>query len=174
MAKKLLILKDLLIDISDNDEEIEYDDNDNLNNSIITFDTDDENDKNTEKLNSDNDDDDDNSMYLIHNKYVTSEDPNISEFLEFCINQGLFDNTFYDIQNAFSVVATKLPKTFEKLSTDGNDIKKKSFVTKFKKDFGYKGDINFIYNYLDTKKKGFITWDEFIDFFLPFVQYVTV
>ena len=168
MSSKLL--KDLLIDISDN-EEIEYDDDDNLNN-IITFDTD-EDDNNTEKLSSD-DDNDDNSMYLIHNKYITSDDPNISEFLEFCINKGLFDNTFYDIQNAFSVVATKLPKTFEKLSTDGNDIKKKSFVTKFKKDFGYKGDINFIYNHLDSKKKGFITWDEFIDFFLPFVQYVTV
>ena len=113
-------------------------------------------------------------MYLIHNKNTTPDDPDISEFLEFCINKGLFDNTFYDIQNAFSVVATKLPKTFEKLSSNGSNIKKKSFVTRFRKDFGYKGDINFIYNCLDEKKKGFITWDEFIDFFLPFVQYVTV
>jgi hypothetical protein len=159
-----------LIDVSDN-EESEYEDNDNnLNDSNTIVDAETENDDNEDK----EDAEESNPMYLIHNKYITSDDPKISEFLEFCINEGLFDNTFYDTQNAFSVVATKLPKTFEKLSTDGNDIKKKSFITKFKKDFGYTGDITFIYNYLDVTKKGFITWDEFIDFFLPFVQYVTV
>ena len=53
-------------------------------------------------------------------------------------------------------------------------LRKRTFIKKFKKEFGYPGDINFIYNCLDTKKKGFITWDEFVDFFLPFIQYITV
>src|SRR5579885_1642622 len=85
-------------------------------------------------------------IYLIRNEQLDSEDPKVSEFLKFCLNKGLFDNTFYDWHNSFSIFATKLPKTFEKLSKDGNDIKKRTFITKFKKDFGYSGDINFIYN----------------------------
>ena len=114
------------------------------------------------------------TMYLIHNEKIDSDDPNISQFLKFCINKGLFDNTFYDMHNSFSVVATKLPQTFEKLSCDGNDIHKKSFIKTFKTEYGYTGDITFIYKCLDKENKGFITWDEFIDFFLPFVQYITV
>lgn len=114
------------------------------------------------------------SVYLIHNEQIDSDDPNISEFLKFCINKGLFDNTFYDMHNAFSVVATKLPQTFEKLSSGKEELHKKSFIKTFKTEYGYSGDISFIYDCLDTEKKGFITWDEFVDFFLPFVQYITV
>lgn len=154
-------LDDLLIEISEDEL---FSSNESLSSTS--------NDKNSEESDDDNSKDD--VTYLVHNNNVNSDNPEISDFLQFCITKGLFDNTFYDTQNVFSVVATKLPKTFEKLSAGKNDIKKRSFVTKFKKDFGYKGDINFIYNCLDTSKKGFITWDEFIDFFLPYVQYITV
>jgi len=123
---------------------------------------------------SDNDENSEKAIYLIRNENLDSENPKISEFLKFCIHEGLFDNTFYDWHNSFSVFATKLPKTFEKLSGDNNGIQKKNFITKFKKDFGFSGDINFIYNCLDSDKKGFITCEEFIDFFLPYIQYVTV
>lgn len=152
-----LKLKDLLIEI-----ENEYDDFDNITfnkNNNIEFD---DNDSNKTP------------MYLIRNEYTNPDDPDISQFITFCISQGLFDNTFYDIHNTFSVVATKLPVTFEKLSKDGTDINKKTFISKFKKDFGYNGNIHFIYNCLDSKKKGFITWDDFVDFFLPYIQYITV
>ena len=71
-------------------------------------------------------------------------------------------------------MATKLPVTFGKLSKDGNDVNKETFIKKFKKEFGYNGDINFIYNCIDPNKKGFVTWDDFVDFFLPYVEYVTV
>jgi len=163
MNANSLSLEDLLIDISEDDM---YESNDSLSHSS----SDENNQANSEDDSETNDD----ITYLVHNNHPTSDDPTISEFLQFCINNGLFDNTFYDTQNVFSVVATKLPKTFEKLSSGKNDIKKRSFVTKFKKEFGYNGDINFIYNCLDPGKKGFITWDEFVDFFLPFVQYITV
>ena len=158
-------MKKFLIDINHSDEEA-Y----NLDGYV---DVEMDNNKETENILKQNEDDD-NTMYLIHNECINSDDPNISEFLQFCIDRGLFDNTFYDTHNALSVVATKLPKTFEKLSKDGDDVKKKTFITKFKKEFGYPGDINFIYNCLDSKKKGFVTWDDFVDFFLPFIQYVTV
>ena len=162
-------LKKLLIDISSEElvDDIEESIDDNI--SYEEEDEDEEDEeyyddiKNSEK-----------SMYFIHNENIDSDDPNISQFLKFCINKGFFDNTFYDMHNAFSVVATKLPQTFEKLSADGNDIHKKTFIKKFKKEYGYPGDINFIYNCLDTSEKGFITWDDFIDFFLPFVQYITI
>ena len=165
MRRNKLKLKKFLIDINRSDEEA-YNLDDYVDVEI-------DNNKETENILKQNEDDE-NTMYLIHNECSNSDDPNISEFLQFCIDRGLFDNTFYDTHNALSVVATKLPKTFEKLSKDGDDVKKKTFITKFKKEFGYPGDINFIYNCLDSKKKGFVTWDDFVDFFLPFIQYVTV
>jgi hypothetical protein len=113
-------------------------------------------------------------IYLIHNKCTNSEDPKIEKFLSFCISNGLFDNTFYDYNNTFSVMATKLHLTFEKLSKDGVDVNKRTFIRKFKNDFKYDGDMNFIYKKFDLKNKGFVTWTEFVDFFLPFIQYVTV
>lgn len=166
MRRVNLALKNFLIDINDSDEEA-YNLDDYVDIEI-------NNNKEIENILKQNNEDDEDTMYLIHNECVNSDDPNISEFLQFCIERGLFDNTFYDTHNALSVVATKLPKTFEKLSKDGDDVKKKTFITKFKKEFGYPGDINFIYNCLDSKKKGFVTWDDFVDFFLPFIQYVTV
>lgn len=153
-----------------------YDDDGYDNIDTDSFDS---NCNNDDLLDNNNDNDDDNnknlrSIYLIQNEQIDSDDPNISEFLKFCIKKGLFDNTFYDLHNTFSVVATKLPQTFEKLCSGKNDIFKNSFIKTFKSEYGYTGDISFIYNYLDSEKKGFITWDEFSDFFLPFVQYITI
>ena len=119
-------------------------------------------------------DDDEIPLYLIRNECLSPDDPILSEFLQFCLTNGLFDNTFYDTHNAFSVVATKLPKTFDRLSNNKDNVKKKAFVAKFKNDFGYSGNANIIYNYLDSNNKGFITLDDFVDFFLPYIQYVTV
>lgn len=131
--------------------------------------------ENSEEVNEEKDSEDsEDTLYLIYNKHVDSDDPKISDFLKFCMKEGLFDNTFYDMHNKFSVVATKLPTTFERLSKNGDDVKKRTFIQKFKKEFGYSGDINFIYNRLDVEHKGFVTWDEFLDFFLPYIQYITV
>lgn len=176
---KLNKLNNLLVEISQEDDDaydiddidIKYDKLKNTKNIKNTNDIQDIKENNTE---TNEDTDDENIMYLIQNSCLSSDDPNIDQFLTFCMDNGLFDNTFYDMHNTFSVVATKLPKTFEKLSKDGKDVKKRTFITKFKKEFGYPGDINFIYNCLDENKKGFITWDEFVDFFLPYIQYVTV
>ncbi len=159
----------LLIDISQEDDYIENNYSDDYSES-----NDDSSQSSKEESNSSDEKQNSKTVYLVHNEQIDSDDPNISEFLKFCINKGLFDNTFYDMHNAFSVVATKLPQTFEKLSSGKKDIYRRSFIKKFKTEYGYPGDISFIYNCLDTENKGFITWDEFIDFFLPFVQYVTV
>lgn len=179
-----LKLTDLLIEVSDDDNN---DDNNNDNNDDNNDNNDDNNDDNDnnnidnidENNNSDNSDDSENnnltkSIYLIHNNQTISEDPIISDFIKFCKRDGLFDNTFYDYNNTYSVVATKLPITFGKISSDGSDVNRKTFINKFKKEFGYNGDINFIYNCIDSQKKGFVTWDDFLDFFLPFIEYVTV
>lgn len=167
-------MKRIFIDISDEDGYINNtDDEEQEQSSECT-------DESTKEDGDDSEDDNNNSkhnsktIYLIHNEQIDSEDPNISEFLKFCINKGLFDNTFYDMHNAFSVVATKLPQTFEKLSSGKKDIRKRTFIKTFKTEYGYSGDISFIYSCLDIENKGFITWDEFVDFFLPFVQYITV
>jgi len=152
---------------ADNDIESEQAHDNNKNNTENT-------DENKETEDSEKNENEEDTLYLIYNKDVDSDDPKISDFLKFCMKEGLFDNTFYDMHNSFSVVATKLPRTFEKLSKNGNDVKKRTFISKFKKEFGYAGDINFIYNCLDEKHKGFVTWDEFLDFFLPYIQYITV
>jgi len=128
-----------------------------------------------ESIENDNNPNDANSkIYLIRNEQLESDNPDISEFLNFCIEEGLFNDTFYDYNNDFSVMATKLHLTYKQLNKNGASVKKNVFIKKFGKDFGFKGNIKFIYDCIDSQNKGYITWDEFIDFFLPFVQYVTV
>jgi hypothetical protein len=144
-----------LIELSDSENELDFEpidfNNVNLNHDTQTFD-----------------------IVLIEKDTLESDEPKVKDFVKFCIKKGLFDNTFYDYGNAFSVVATKLPVTFEKLSSDGENIPKKAFVTGFTKSFRYKGDIEFIYKYIDKDNKGFITWEEFTQFYLPFVRYTTL
>ena len=133
------------------------------------------NNNNNNNNNSDNSDKSEgDTMYLIHNSQPKSGDPIISSFLNFCIKNGFFDNTFYDYKNSFSIIATKLNKTFEKLSENGAYINKNTFITKFKREYGFNGDINKIYKYFDKSGKGNISWDEFLEFFLPFIEFVTI
>lgn len=153
-----------LIELSDNDsdiEEIKYDSPRNkIEQSIIN--------KQLDTVDNNYD------IVLIEKENTEIDEPKVMDFVKFCIKRGLFDDTFYDYGNAFSVVATKLPRTFEKLSTDGENIRKNAFVRGFSKNFRYKGDIEFIYEYIDKDKKGFITWEEFTDFYLPFIKYTTI
>lgn len=117
-----------------------------------------------------------NEIILIQKENIESEDPKIMDFIKFCLEKRLFDDTFYDYGNAFSVMATKLPITFEKLTKDGKKIERRTFLKVFRDEFEYRGDIEYIYNCIKKWKKGgkrSITWDEFSDFFLPFVKYIT-
>lgn len=112
------------------------------------------------------------TLVKSHKPVIT--DTKIKQFISFCKRKKLFDDTFYDYSNIFSVIATKLPDTFEVMSEDGNEIEKDRFITVFRKNYKYKGDIKYIYNVIDKEAKGFITWDDFKEFFLPFVQNVTM
>ena len=165
----------LLISIpSDDEENISDSDNSNENKILNDISTDDRSTDQEEEEEEEDYEFKNNTMYLIHNEQIDSDDPHISEFLKFCLSKGLFDNTFYDMHNSFSIVATKLPQTFEKLSNDADNIGKKIFIKKFKTEYGYPGNIAFIYSCFDKDNKNFITWDDFLDFFLPYVQYITV
>ncbi len=113
-------------------------------------------------------------IILIQKENIEADDPIIGDFITFCINERLFDDTFYDYGNAFSIMATKLPIIFEKMSDNGEDIQKKVFYNFFENEYKFNGDLDFIYEYIDTDSKESITWDEFIDFFLPFIRYITV
>ena len=114
-------------------------------------------------------------IFLIHNTKVESDDPTINCFINFCINEGLFDNTFYDYNNNYSSLSTKLPFTFSKINNSkGTNINKWKFINKFKKDFRFNGDIHFIYKCLDPDSKGYFTWNDFLNFFLPYIEYITV
>ncbi len=113
-------------------------------------------------------------IILIQKENIEADDPIIADFITFCINERLFDDTFYDYGNAFSIMATKLPITFEKMSDNGEDIPKKVFYNFFENEYKFNGDLDFIYEYIDADNKEYITWDEFINFYLPFVRYITV
>ncbi|CAH6421120.1 Hypothetical protein KVN_LOCUS145 [uncultured virus] len=129
--------------------------------------------KNSEKKTNKNTLSDCYDIVLIQKENIVADDPKIMEFIKFSINNGIFDDTFYDYGNAFSVMATKLPILFEKLSDDGIKIKKNIFINYFSNKKGFYGDIKFIYNTIDKQQKGYISWEEITDFYLPFVKYVT-
>ena len=116
---------------------------------------------------------DDKKTIVLVEKYNTDcEDPEIMSFIRFCIDKGIFDNTFYDYTNAYSIIATKLPVVYEKLESD-EMITRERFVKVFA-EYGYSNtdSLNYIF---DKMGKGDDTIDEleFINFFLPFVRYVT-
>jgi len=157
-----------LIEISDEDYNKSY--------SQSSVSTDDNCNNNTDNdSDDDNDDDSDNNdeIIFIHKDNIHIDDKKIMNFIKFCINKKIFDDTFYDYTNGFSIVATKLPIVFKKLTNDGKNIKKQTFINVFKNKYNYVGDIEYIYNYIDEKKKGHINWEQFFDFFLPFVKYIT-
>ena len=111
-------------------------------------------------------------IILIQKENVSSDDPKIKRFIDFCIKTNIFDNTFYDYNNAFSIFATKLPAIFDTLSK--NDIiKKNKFITMYKRKYKYRGDIEYVYDQIDKEKRGYITTDELLDFFLPFIKYTS-
>lgn len=117
-------------------------------------------------------DNSDQEVVVVKKEKIEAEKP-VIEFINYCVDKGLFDDTFYDYTNIFSVMATKLPITFDKMSKNGKTINASEFKKMFK-DSGFTGDINYIYNLIDVDKKGVISWDQFIEFFLPFVKYVTM
>ncbi len=143
-------------------------------------------DDNTDESDDDNTEEDDNEIPTHEHKHKTHEillikkenievdDIKIMEFVNFCIDTRLFDNTFYDYGNAFSVMATKLPHTFDKLTKDGESITKDMFVTTFVKEYKYPGDIEYVYRFIDEDKNGCISWDEFVNFFVQFVVYISI
>jgi hypothetical protein len=115
----------------------------------------------------------DSDITLVKKDNIEHKNPNVTRFVKFCISIRLFDDTFYDYGNAFSIMATKLHTTFDLFSLDGKIIKKELFIELFKNEFNYDGDILDIFNEM-TKNNKYITWGDFIEFFIPFVKHVTV
>src|SRR3989304_2098964 len=139
-----------LIELSDEESSEELTDNDNTNININNDLSD------LSELGSYNESTD---IILIQKEKINYDDDKIMHFVKFCLKNNLFDDTFYDYRNAFSIIATKLPKTFGIMSKDGESVDKKTFITVFKKNFKYDDDIRYIYSRMDEGKKGRVTWD---------------
>ena len=102
------------------------------------------------------------------------QDKDLLDFIKFCVKNKLFDDTFYDYGNVFSILATKLPETFKDISKNDGYIKKKRFVSAFKRKYKYKGNLDYVYNIMDQESTGEVTWENFKEFFLPFIKNVTM
>lgn len=129
--------------------------------------------KESEDKDSEDKDSEDDKIILFQNDNTDIEDDIVMEFIEFCIKNNIFDNTFYDYGNAFSIVATKLPKMFEKMSKEYKYILKEDFINVFINEYDFEGDIEYIYNYVEKEEEERVTIDELLDFFLLFVKYTT-
>ena len=113
-------------------------------------------------------------IILIQKDNIHVDNKNIMKFIKFCIDSRLFDDTYYDFGNAFSIMATKLPTTFDLISLDGRSIDKVLFIEFFTREIEFEGDIENIYNEIAKDGSDKITWEDFIEFFIPFVRYVTI
>ena len=153
-----------LIEISDYDSDSMNNSQDASHNSI-----DDEHVSNIETLKDD-------EIMLIKKESIGIDDPIIMDFINHCIKNNLFDDTFYDYGNEFSIIATKLPVIFNTLSNDKNIITETAFVRFFMKvsKFSNKKNTKYIFNKIDYKKSGKIDWDTFMEFFIPFVKNITI
>ncbi len=161
-----------LIEMSDNEDEYNSEDNKTtIQNESNNEDKQDNLNNKSDELNSGKNDKDE--IIYIQKDNIESDDPLIMKFVAFCIKKRLFDDTFYDFGNKFSIVATKLPTTFDLMSKDGSRIEKEEFVKYFTKQ-KFKGDLEHIFNSIDDGDKGYVTWEDFIEFFVPFVKNVTI
>ena len=103
-----------------------------------------------------------------------TQNNNISSFINFCIDKKLFDDTCYDHSDVFSIISTKLPATFDSISENKRTVDKESFICIFKEKYCYGGDLNYIYNIIDDDSKGYITWDNFREFFFPYIKNIVI
>lgn len=110
---------------------------------------------------------------LVQREIIRSEDLEVNKFIDFCLEQQLFDDSFYDYNNAFSIIATKLPTTMAKMSADGEVIKKIDFIRCFQKR-KYNGDSRHIFELIDKESQGMISCDDLVEFFLPFIKNITL
>lgn len=113
-------------------------------------------------------------IILIQKDNIRVDNKNVMKFIKFCIDSRLFDDTYYDFGNAFSIMATKLPSTFDLISLDGKSIDKVLFIEFFTNEIEFDGDIEDIYNEIAKDNSDKIMWEDFIEFFIPFVRYVTI
>jgi hypothetical protein len=113
------------------------------------------------------------SIIFIEKNKIKSSDKKIDTFIKFCIRKKLFDNTFYDYNNTFSVFATKLPFLFNKISADNEYVDKDIFIYTFNK-LGYNNNIEYIFNQISCDNKKKFTWTQMVNFFIPFVKYITI
>jgi len=151
------------------DEEYDFDSIDDIEDNIV--------DNLDDTVNGDNDYETCN-ITLIERKNHGSKDKKIKKFIDFCIDKKLFDDTFYDYNNIFSVIATKLPDIFNEISKDEEIIMRNNFTKVFKNTYGYKGDLDYVFTKMEEissiATKDVVTWKSFIDFFVPYVRYITV
>lgn len=113
------------------------------------------------------------NMTIICRDNITSKNETIDKFVNYCLNEGLFDDSFYDYNNKFSIVATKLNITFDLISNEYDTISKESFCDFFEDEFP-KDEIDFVFKVMDRDSKNYISWMSFIEFFLPFVKCITM
>ena len=111
---------------------------------------------------------------LVKKNASNIQDKDLLHFINFCVKKNLFDDTFYDYGNVFSILATKLPETFKNISERNECITKKTFKKLFKKKYKYKRDLDYVYDIMDQESTGEVTWNNFKEFFLPFIKNITL
>ena len=111
---------------------------------------------------------------VMYSEKRDEADPKIIRFIDFCIKRQLFNDQTMDLSNRFAIFETQLPDTFDSISVKGK-IKKRQFFDYFLGELQYPGGIDelrFIYQKIDRKKKGVISWTDFSSFFIPFIRRV--
>lgn len=159
-------------DNSDNSENYDNNSDNDSNNSTSDYTHSNNTNSGNDSNNSDNNNYNKNDIILIQKENTNVDDTEVMHFINFCIDRNYFDNTFYDYGNAFSIIATKLPITFEQITTDGYNLEKGKFIDFFE-EANYDGDIEYIYNQISKQNKNILSWDELLDFFLPFIKNIT-
>ena len=101
-----------------------------------------------------------------------SKDENIKNFIDFFFEKNLFNDDHYNSNNVFSIISTKLPATFDSISENKKTVDKEIFICTFAEKYNYTEDLHYIYNIIDHDSKGHITWDNFREFFLPYVKHI--
>lgn len=107
---------------------------------------------------------------IVHQAPVN--DSILRKFIDCCVEDELFDDSFYNCDNQFMELGTGVPDLFWEMADHRRSISRKGFLDFYSAIFGDRMDeleINYVFDSISTGKKP-IRWTQFQEFFHRFIK----
>lgn len=109
----------------------------------------------------------------VYSDHRARSDKRLVAFVDFCCEKKLFHDQHLNLADRDAIFETGLPETFESICKNKKGISKQNFIRYFRQQ-QYSGDLKYLFQQLDRRRHGLISWEDFADFFFPFIRKVVI